>query len=410
MRRQRKRTEQKGAKRQMPNPSAIPSEGGEVDPDAQPEVTPDLMRAAMNLRPAKNEEAPASEAGQDGKTPTPSASGKSEDESSSAIVVPPELLGKKTEPKAPEDPSEGIDPEKMSGKTKAAFIHLRTQAKRATELEAEIAKLKAASPSAQPVDAARLTDLEKQNADLADRLSRVSLEHDPRFRAKYDSRLQRLLGQIQTIGKEMEISPLKLQTLVSSPIKERLKMLSDDGLSEVAPALYTILSQVDEVATERAQELEKHRETRSRQEGEEKEAIKKLRVETFDEQLRAAIKDGHVVYREVPGNEPWNKSVQALTKQAREIFDDGEPKALTSAIIAGVAAPIYKKLWLETQEEVEKLRASLKKVRGISPELGGGKGESDRGADASALKGKPRTPAEIAAHIAAQTKAAFSEQ
>jgi len=360
-------------------------------------VTP--AKPAESPAPASQPAASAQAPNNPEKAPAPAAPEKQpgqDDVSFADLDVPEQVLAdKKPEdqaaatPAQPTPPASEEEPEESkhwSAATRKTFASLRTKLAAA---EDQIQKLKT-NPTAPAADPNLVTqtvesatkhqqEVEALRAELNkayDLVSRVQLEADPRFKAKYDAPKQALFDQIKDVVREWDVKDDTIRDLLKASPKRRIE-LANEVSPDVLPLLAPILAQYDHVDKMRKMDLDRAKSTLAEQEQAHSQEMankdKIGRVAMFKNAAVKVLKDGHFVFRQIEGpeNEKWNKNVAALQAKAQALFTKDDPLAQAEHLILGVAAPVYLSLYRKEKALREDLQKQLKENYAMRPALSG---------------------------------------
>lgn len=362
--------------------------------DTPPPVAPEQPPAA----PLPNNPPAPPKKADDGKpvaTATPKANGP--DELNFAdIEIPDQLLTDKkgdpqpnappAQPAATPTEDEPQESKHWGAETRKAFASLRAKLNAA---EDQIQKLKVATPppavdpnlAAQAVESAtkHQQEVEALRAEVNkayDLVSRISLEADPRFKAKYDVPRQAVFEQIKDIVKEWDVKDETVSEILKASPKRRIE-LANEISPDVLPLLAPFLATYDHTDKMRKMDLDHAKNTMAdmeqarNQEAATKDKVGRLAM--FKSAATKVLSDGHFVFRllDGPGNEKWNKNVSALQAEVQSLFTKDDPMAQAEHLILGVAAPVYLALYRKEKARSEELQKQLKDNFGMRPALGG---------------------------------------
>ena len=272
---------------------------------------------------------------------------------------------------------------KMGRKQQQAFVAMRHEIK---ELRSKV--------GTGTQNAASTDELQKKLDAAYDQLSLISLEHDPRFRQKYDQPRSVFIGQIKDILKEFEVDEAVAETAMRMRLKDRIPYLQEHA-GDAAQALLGIYANIDTVTKQQQAELAQHQTVRKQyidqQESQFKAQVAGTKAKFFDESIQELTKEGFFMFRQIPGQEQWNKLVSTLHGIAKQTFD-GEGKQQAKAMVQSAAAPVLMKMWQKERADNEKLRKELGIKAKARPPIGAGGGSSDSGAQ----KARPKNAEDVA--------------
>lgn len=316
------------------------------------------------------------------------------DETELVDDLPPELF----KPKEPEPVKtdaekqaehDAMVKEQTKGMSPKAADRFREIAKRAFEseqkaikadaLEKELTALKSSTVVKDLEE--RIAKLSQQNEEWDKLVQKHRLAEHPKFKAHYDAKIEEAIkGVKDLVGKEHEVEIDQLLRLPPSASRlERLNEIADSLPSIQSSAIGAAVATVDAVARERQQKLENAKAELQAEQKANEETFKSTEEKRVAELSKAwevvqqRLKDpktGLELFREVDGNEEWNKSVRERFEQARDIFSKGvNVESLAEITAMAVALPKYRDLFYMQKAMTEKLKAKVAELQGSEPRV-----------------------------------------
>ena len=151
--------------------------------------------------------------------------------------------------------------------------------------------------------------------------------------------------------------------------------------------MITAASKIDDINRERKRQLDNWKENSKkmteieRRDQEAALAQAKARTEqawrATESRIRDA-KDGLELFREVEGNEEWNKTVKERFTKARELFSTQiTPEVHAELAVMAAAAPKYRELFYQQRAVIQQLQTKLASLQSAEPQLKPGEGTRD---------------------------------
>ena len=269
-------------------------------------------------------------------------------------------------------------------KQREAFIKERAAHKEARvrlqELTQKVQELQSKAADGEQVAALR-QQLEAKEAELkkvSDEITKMDLTRSPEFKKRYDDRLNQLGGKaVQALVAE-GVAQDEAVALIRQLVAEKRPSVRERAVEEAAPSIRgTVLAymqQYDDVVQERALALSKAKETAAAIDEAESRGRLAALSGRVDQVTDAAIEQaktlGSPYYREVDGNDDWNRSV-AERKQALKGIMLGMDMAQIAPLVAeGLTAPDLRNRYGALLKQFKALEAEHNKVIGAAPRLG----------------------------------------
>jgi len=246
---------------------------------------------------------------------------------------------------------ESVDPKIRPnlGKMRKLLETKQTDLEKAIERNKQLeAQLDGREP---PADLKALTE---ERDTLLETLSKVSLENDPRFVAKYDGQMSATKNAIlQTVqGLGIDDAESIVNAASQTPTMQRMSYLLSalpEDKREMAGTLLPLFSQIDMLNGQRAQELEAHAKTRevlNQQTAEDAaKAVASFREQHATQALETLGKE-EMLLKKVQDNPEWNKGVDKLVGSAKKLFETEDPQEQAKAFVMASCMPVYKQLYL----------------------------------------------------------------
>lgn len=257
-------------------------------------------------------------------------------------------------------------------------LEAEQKAARAEALEKELATLKSAAP---PAEIEEVKKLRKQNEELDALVKKQRLADHPAFKAHYDGKIEKKIAAAKAVvGKEKEAEVEGLLRLPdSSHRRDRLNDLMADLRPVEAAEFGNAIAAVNDLARERQEKLndasaelaqEQQHLAQQAQMSETKHAEALTNAWNETEKRLKDPESGPELFREVPGNDEWNKSVRERIEKAKEIFSKGPSMEAVAELTAmAVAMPNYRDLFLMQRSMTAKLKAKLAELSGSEPSV-----------------------------------------
>lgn len=282
---------------------------------------------------------------------------------------------------------------KLTGRVRDAFERMRLQLSQSRE---ELVKMKSQPP---PTDKPSTTqvveqvmqarkdadDLRKQLEKAYDELGRYSLAADPRWQQKYSEPQNAIVEQVKELAKQWELDEKVVDEWVKAKPRDRVDLINQ-STPDLMPVVTPLLSQYDHIERLKQLDLAKHKETRAvlDREAQTKHAMldRAGRLALFKQAAGAVLNEGHFVFKQIEGQDAWNKNVLSLHAQVQQLFEGDDYVAQAKHLIMGVAAPVYLTLYKKERaarlEAEKQLALRMRNKPGLeSTERGGGRTPQD---------------------------------
>jgi hypothetical protein len=276
------------------------------------------------------------------------------------------------EPPAEDEPDEPEEPGTPQNHAMAKLrIEARDWKKKYEDLET---RLKAGGNGDSAKLQQKLAEAETKLTEAYDRISKVSLEHDPRFIARYDKAQTALLGRVRAALKEFGYEEALVDRLASAGARQRVQLVRNEA-GDASEIILGIFGQLEALEAQRETELENHKATAERLDIEAGQAARQRaatkRIQGFDAAVDAMSKGGSVALMRSKTDAKWNEFVDRVVQQGRVIAGRGDDAAIAAAIAAGIQAPVFESLYKAERKRRVELETELRGFRGASPTIGG---------------------------------------
>jgi hypothetical protein len=269
---------------------------------------------------------------------------------------------------------------------KSAWEHQKKQMKDLKAArEADAAELKALRmqlEEAKSTKSVREVELEQKAVALEQEIGRYSLAATPKFKEKYDLRIQAEVNKaVQAYvraGKDVETAKEAVRGMLqgdlsSDQLDAEIGKLPAWAHGVVASA---ILSAKD-IEVERHQELTHWNQAKAALEAEtkrEEESIRRNSVIRDTAESLQTLVDDHSswVYRANPADTAWEDQRQRMVAEAQHTLSNGSDQDLVLAVMEGKAAPYYRKFAESLMARVKDLEGALAAQEVSRPRIGGG--------------------------------------
>jgi hypothetical protein len=328
----------------------------------------------------------------------------------------PDVLIKKQEPTKKVDDEfdvNKLDLEQIDEKLRPNFAKMRDKLKGTTkDLEAITKERDELKTKLEAKPAATTEEWNKERTELLDQISKLNLEADPRFVAKYEAQTKPVAESLKATIESYNVENLNAEDVVefaaNLTAKDRADFLAGQLPEEISQAaLSTLLpafSQLDIIENARQAELQNHQKVLAdmQQEGTEqaKANLVQLRTEAKNEAVKN-LTENEILLKKVDGNEDWNRSVDGLLKSVDAIFQTDDPKVHAEALAMSRLAPIYKLMFFKERELREHYEQAIKDRNITLPDIGS---DTDTTSSDTSMKLSDMTPNSVAARIASGIK------
>jgi len=269
---------------------------------------------------------------------------------------------------------------------KSAWEHQKKQMKElkaAREADAaELKALRAQIEEAKAAKSAREAELEQKAVSLEQEIGRYSLAATPKFKEKYDLRIQAEVNKavqafIRCGGNAEEakesVGDLLRQEFTSEQLGAKVAELPTWAQSVVATAVIT----AKDIEAERQRELTHWSQAKAALEAEtrrEEESVRRNAVVRDTAESLQTLVDDHSswVFRANPADSAWEDQRQRLVAEAQHTLSNGNDQELVLSVMEGKAAPYYRKLAESMITRVKELESALAAQDTSRPRIGGG--------------------------------------
>jgi hypothetical protein len=214
--------------------------------------------------------------------------------------------------------------------------------------------------------------LQKEAADLADRLARYDLQADPRWQAKYAQQENAAKAVIIRTAKEYGIEPAEMQKALAMGLKDRQRFLQEqmpEAVAFVAPHFATL----DSIAVAKEQDISNAKETRTAIEHQHitqrEKSIAQARETLFSQTVREMDEAGVFLFRQNLGDESLNKVAQGVQETFKGYLSTSDPVAQSRAFALGAAAPALLQSLRAADAEITRLNNELSLRAGSIPSI-----------------------------------------
>jgi len=304
----------------------------------------------------------------------------------------PEILPDIT-PAAPVVPPRGAPepvfepPEiKTNVAAKSAWEHQKKQYKelKAADAakEATIKGLRQQLEEAKSAKSTREVELEQKTASLEQEIGRYSLAATPKFKEKYDLRIQaemnRAVQAYIRAGVDAEAAKQTVHSLMRDDVtSDQMDAAIGDLPKWAHGVVANAVIEAKEIETERQRELTHWNQAKAALEAETKREEESIRrnavIRDTSESLQALVDDrSSWVFRANPSDTAWEEQRQRLVAEAQHILANGDDKALVQSVMEGTAAPYYRKLAESMMLRVKELEGALAAQETSRPRIGSG--------------------------------------
>lgn len=294
--------------------------------------------------------------------------------------------------KIPDTPPEAGATEKSVVTWKA----LKAEAKRARQLEQEMAALKKAPP---PPEVEEVAALKQQLTELENKVGQYDLTATRAFQQRYDVPLnqmyQRGLQLLVRSGKSPEDAQKVLQNAYKGGLtQEAIESALADETPMVQGALFTLFTDVGTVLQQRQAAIQDWQATQAALKESEERGVVASTAENIVKDTSEAIeelrKEGNWLFMESETDQAWNQKVHDRIRAVHGVLKTAKPAEMVKYVADGLTARTLRQLYQAERERNAKLVAELNKRTGVRPDLGGS--ISPAGARPADQPAGPRSP------------------
>jgi hypothetical protein len=348
-------------------------------------------------------------------TPAPAAKPDAQAQPPAKDLIPSELFGKpaKEEPKKlepTEEESEKFLKEQTKDMSVNAAARFRASYKReeearqqARELQKKVAEMEAAHKKSMDEHLAKLQsaanpkeleELRGQVSKLDEELQRRALLDHPKFKAAFDNKIE------SWIDVAKKYVPQEKASEVSILLRQKDSQERNAKIDEIAESIdaslnktkfLNLVNDIDKVSSEREVEVAQWKENKRRLEEQEAGERAKQMEQGLKTQQRTAeqlnsiwnetterltSKESQLEwYQKVDGNDGWNQEVDNRLKHVRALAEgDMPPDKMYELSALALAAPMFRRMFLEERARVMKLSGEIDALKGAQPRPGSGGG------------------------------------
>lgn len=255
-------------------------------------------------------------------------------------------------------------------KLRAEYEEFKTKAPGMPKLD-EIPEYKALKASVEAKD--------KELGEYSERLRVLDITNHPKFKAYFDTKLNRQMEVAKEIGGDKLVAALKLPE--GDYKKSQLKEIAGELDALDAAKLGAVLMGLGEIESEKAQEIARARESQEQLRAQQQSALEKQRGEMEEVFKRVtgevtSEKEGLPVFREREGDEEWNKGVKerlALVDAARN--GQFTTEEAVRAMYWAAAAPQLLQQLNGSLGRIAELEKTITDLRAAGPGAGGSGGD-----------------------------------
>lgn len=292
-----------------------------------------------------------------------------------------------------------------SERFKAAYKREEEATKKAKEFERKVAELEAANKKAVEELQAKLQaaaapkeleDLKKKVTELDEQLEKRALLDHPKFKAAFDNKIEAWIDVAKKyVGQEKAGEVAALLRLPDSTDRNN----KIDELAEGIEASLTktkflnLVNEIDKVAADREEKVIQWKENKrllDEQEARERakiqeqnghrhrQSVEQLNAVWNDTAQRLTAKESELEwYQKIEGNENWNKEVDNRLRHVRALAEeDMPPDKMYELSALALAAPMFRRMFLEERSRTMKLASEIEALKGAQPNPGAGGGVS----------------------------------
>lgn len=259
----------------------------------------------------------------------------------------------------------------------ARLTKIKEQENLISELQAQIGK-------PDPATSERLKRLEEENAQLLTVTERVSIHNHPRFQAEVLQPRNNALEYAKTIVRDAGGNPVDLEKAVSLSGQAHYAALEDlySTLPEVAKGeLSAVIKDIRLYDRRRDQILSDPKRSLD--------AIRKEDLVAQQRQLESQQREGDQMLERIltrmrehskvevlqrsndPRDKWWNDQVDQIENTARQLAKTHDPEQLMAALALAPMADVYRKLFLDSQQQLSHLKQRVASFDSHEPVLDG---------------------------------------
>lgn len=291
----------------------------------------------------------------------------------------------KEEPKVEEAPkpkveksSEGYTdieiPAEIKSKKAADHFRAATTAKRKAEEKAEeLSKMLDERQSKYDQELQDLRDqlsgLSGERDKLQDTLKSIDIERDPQFQQAYQQQESQVNAALQSaVGLEAAEKFMQLGRMPAGPDKDSQLAELTEGMNQVqASRVGAALAKLDELTIQRSMEIENSRQNWEQLQAKRQEELTKQQ-EAANNVFKGTLSNASKVL-EVFSNED---DAKAVSEAATAIFSgSNDVEDVARAAVWAAAAPKYRSLYGQAQQQIADLQKELAELKGAEPGLAG---------------------------------------
>lgn len=265
------------------------------------------------------------------------------------------------------DPVKTPDPDPEAGDQKfpeQARQALRNQRERIKELEKKLG-------SATSEDAVKEW---KQKLEQAyDKIAELDITHDPRFAEEFETPKQRLTEELRVVIEEFGGDPNDIiPNLRGKTQKEQIAYLKE-ALPDAMSPVRDIIRKIDEIDERRSGLLKQKDRAKQEIAARRLEAEKRMTEQAFEIAMEQEIQAGNPFLKEIPGNDTYNKNVQAFKAYVKSLANDNSPLALASLRIQAAEAQVRRTMDAKRDAYIAELENQIKAFGKSLPNSSGSK-------------------------------------
>lgn len=213
--------------------------------------------------------------------------------------------------------------------------------------------------------------LRKENEALADKLSGYDLQADPRWQAKYAADETRARTAITRIAKEFGVEQSDIDKAMMMPLKERARFLNDN-LSDAMSIIGPHFAKLDDISLQKEMDLKTARDTAKALEQQHvvrrEQEVAKM-TDALYSQVCREMQDVSSLFRELPGNEEYNKVVKGIHQTFKQNLTSRDPVSQARSMALAAEAPVLRFALENSEKENARLRAELQARTSAAPSI-----------------------------------------
>jgi len=284
-------------------------------------------------------------------------------------------LPEEVQPVAPAEPPPPVPVDELDPKSSHAWAELKARNKALEE------QLAADSSSEAPDTAeteAKIQELQTQAEQYEERLGRYDLAATKSFQARYDAKINGLLGRAMGLLTRSGVEKSAVQALareaLSGDLDTRIRIFGEEAPA-LQGALINLYEDLDTIVKDRTLALDNWREVSAAREEEAKEESFQgavAQIQGAMETAVSALKDsGDYLFKDDTSSEEWNTSVKTRLTALGGVLKSGELSQVAKLVAEGQALPTMRAMFAREHQLRLAAEAQLSGVAEATPGLGG---------------------------------------